>query len=76
MILLCVAETDAKLRPYLPNVDFQAATVQGGGDQPIDISPTDVGMSLGHGLAIVATRDVKDEEVLLNYRWATFCFAC
>lgn len=63
---LHLAGPDAKLRAYLPNLDFETSSALGG--QPEDITPADVGSSPRRGLALVALRDVRDEEILLNYR--------
>lgn len=38
------------------------------GEQPPHVTPQAISSSPGHSLALIATRDVKDEEVLLNYR--------
>jgi hypothetical protein len=69
------AGPDARLRLYLPNVDYDVFPASDGsqhpdgdGQQPPHVTPQAISGSPGHGLALIATRDVKDEEVLLNYR--------
>lgn len=64
----CVSGAAQQLRPYLPNLDFGA--FNGAGDEAEGVSPAAVAGSPGKGLALVALRDVRDEEILLNYRRA------
>jgi hypothetical protein len=68
------AGPDARLRLYLPNVDYEVFAAAHGSQpsqddgEPSHVTPQAISSSPGHGLALIATRDVKDEEVLLNYR--------
>ena len=61
------AGADRALRAYLPNLDYGVAAGAGEADEQ-GPGAADVAASAGRGLALVALRDVRDEEILLNYR--------
>ncbi len=61
------AGAQAGLRAYVPNVvygDWAPSMAAKDGREPLKPLP----MSTVLGLALVAVRDVRDEELLLNYR--------
>ena len=60
------AGSDPHLRPYLPNIDF--ADVEVADKAAAGITAGAISKTAGRGLALVALRDISDEEILLNYR--------
>ncbi len=70
------AGAQSGLRAYVPNVmygDWAPSMAAEDGREPLKPLP----MSTVLGLALVAVRDVRDEELLLNYRCGiAFLAAC